>query len=139
MVKRDVVSKKVNAIRYHLERIQAFGKISLEEFLKDKDAKDIVCHNLFIVLQNIIDICSHIISDGNMEEPAYVSQMAEILSREKVIRKELERPLKNMMGFRNIIAHQYGDLDFNTVHVIVQNDLPDIYAFLEDIIEYAKL
>lgn len=139
MVKRDILSKKINLIRHHLERIILKSNISLEEFLKNEDERDIICHNLFVMLQYIIDICSHIISDDGLEEPVFLSDMAAILAKEKIIRKELEQPLKDMIGLRNIIAHQYGDIDFRILYRIVKNELKDVYIFLEDIINYAKL
>jgi uncharacterized protein YutE (UPF0331/DUF86 family) len=139
MVKREILSKKINLIRHHLERIILKSNISLEEFLKNEDERDIICHNLFVMLQYIIDICSHIISDDGLEEPVFLSDMAAILAKEKIIRKELEQPLKDMIGLRNIIAHQYGDIDFKILYRIVRNELKDVYIFLEDIINYAKL
>ncbi|MGB9977096.1 type VII toxin-antitoxin system HepT family RNase toxin [Thermovenabulum sp.] len=139
MVKKEIISKKINLIKYHLDRIVLKSNISLQEFLNNEDVKDIVCHNLFVVLQNIIDICNHIISDEGMEEPVYLSDMADILAKEKVIRKELIKPLKKMMGLRNLLAHQYGDIDFKVIYFIVQNELKDIYVFMEDIISYSKL
>lgn len=139
MVDRELISKKVNLIRYHLERIFLKSNISLDEFLNDVDSKDIVCHNLFILLQNIIDICSHIISDEGLEEPAFYSDMADILAKGKVIREDLKQPLKNMIGLRNIIAHQYGDIDFNIIYKIVKEDIKDVYKLLEDVINYSRL
>jgi uncharacterized protein YutE (UPF0331/DUF86 family) len=139
MVKRDVISKKVNQVRHHLERISFKSNISLEELLNNEDERDIVCHNLFVMLQYIIDICLHIISDKGFEEPVFLSDMPKILVKEKVVREQLEQPLKNMMGLRKIIAHQYGDIDFKTIYKIARNDLNDGYVFLEDIIKYAQL
>jgi len=139
MVDRELISKKVNLIRYHLERIFLKSNISLDEFLNDVDSKDIVCHNLFILLQNIIDICSHIISDEGLEEPTFYSDMADILAKGKVIREDLKQPLKNMIGLRNIIAHQYGDIDFNIIYKIVKEDIKDVYKLLEDVINYSRL
>lgn len=130
MVNREIISKKVNLIRYHIDRILLKSNILLDEFLSDDDTKDIVCHNLFILLQNTIDTCLHIISDEGMEEPAVFSDMADIFTKEKVIREDLKQPLKNMMGLRNIIAHQYGDIDFKIIYKIVKDDLKDIYRFL---------
>lgn len=139
MVDRELISKKVNLIRYHLERIFLKSNISLDEFLNDVDSKDIVCHNLFILLQNIIDICSHIISDEGLEEPTFYSDMADILAKGKVIREDLKQSLKNMIGLRNIIAHQYGDIDFNIIYKIVKEDIKDVYKLLEDVINYSRL
>ncbi|TYP53764.1 type VII toxin-antitoxin system HepT family RNase toxin [Thermosediminibacter litoriperuensis] len=139
MVRKEIISKKINSIRFHLDRIISKSNISLEQFLRNDDVKDIVCHNLFIVLQYIIDICNHIISDEGMEEPVFLSDMADILAKEKVIREELVKPLKSMIGLRNLLAHQYGDIDFKTIYNIVKYDLKDVYVFLEDIISYSKL
>jgi len=139
MVRKEIISKKVNLIRYHLERITSKSSISLEDFLSNDDVKDIICHNLFIVLQYVIDICNHIISDEGMEEPTFLSDMADILAKEKVIRKELVKPLKGMMGLRNLLAHQYGDIDFKEIYHIAKNDLSDVYTFLEDVVSYSKL
>jgi hypothetical protein len=44
------VAKKINAIQYNLSRINKYQYLSLEEFLNNVDAKDIVSHNLFIAL-----------------------------------------------------------------------------------------
>ena len=92
-----------------------------------------------MTLQYIIDICSHIISDEGFEEPVFLADMANILVKEKVVRKAHEQPLKDMIGLRNIIAHLYGDIDFKIIYEIVKNDMKDVYAFLEDIIDYAGL
>ncbi len=42
MVNREIISKKVNLIRYHIDRILLKSNISLDEFLSDDDTKDIV-------------------------------------------------------------------------------------------------
>ncbi|NPV43618.1 MAG: DUF86 domain-containing protein [Firmicutes bacterium] len=139
MVKREVILKKTNLIRYHLGRIKSKSSVSMEQFLKDEDIKDIVCHNLFIVLQYIIDICNHIIADEGMKEPVFLSDIADILAKEKVIREELIVPLKNMIRLRNLLAHQYGDIDFKAIYNITKYNLKDIYVFLDDIIYYTKL
>ncbi|MGB9814235.1 MAG: DUF86 domain-containing protein [Thermovenabulum sp.] len=74
-----------------------------------------------------------------MEEPIYLSDMADILAKEKVIRQELIKPLESMIGLRNLLAHQYGDIDFKAIYNIVKHNLKDVYIFLDDIISYAKL
>lgn len=62
-----------------------------------------------------------------MEEPIYLSDMADILAKEKVIRQELIKPLKSMIGLRNLLAHQYGDIDFKAIYNIVKHNLKDVY------------
>ncbi len=139
MVSVNIIKKKINAIQFNLGRISKYTSLSLEEFSKGDDVKDIVAHNLFLALQNMIDIGTHIIADANWDEPNFLSEIPEILAKERVIAVESVKPLKAMIGLRNLIAHEYGDLDFTIIYRIVQEDLGDLNRFLEAVIKYCKL
>ena len=139
MVDYNIVVKKINSINHNMVRIIKYKSVPLEEFLQDEDGKDIVTHNLFIMLQHIIDIGTHIIADENMEEPVFVSDIADILAKEGVLDKNLVKPLKLMIGLRNIIAHEYGDIDFKIIHKIITSNIHDVNSILENIIKYVGL
>lgn len=139
MVDQNIIVKKINAIKHNMKRIEKYSNVSLKQFLHDDDIKDIVTHNLFILLQHIIDIGTHIISDENMGEPVFVSDIADILAKENVLDENLDRPMKSMIGLRNIIAHEYGDLDFKIIHRIITSSLKDVNQILDCIIRYAGL
>lgn len=139
MVSISIMKKKINAIQFSLGRINKYRSLALEEFIDDNDAKDIVAHNLFLALQNVIDIGTHLIADANWEEPNFLAEIPGILAKEGVIAAELVKPLKGMIGLRNLIAHEYGDLDFITIFRIVQEDLGDLTRFLEAVIKYCRL
>jgi uncharacterized protein YutE (UPF0331/DUF86 family) len=138
MVSENIIKKKTNAIRHCLVRIRVYRNLSLEEFLADEDARDIVTHNLFIMLQNVIDIGTHLISDLGLEEPDYLGEIPELLVKEKIIADQLKKPLKAMIGLRNIIAHEYGDLNFDIIYKILQEELDDVNQFLADIIKFCR-
>lgn len=139
MVESSIIIKKINSINHNMKRVAKYKNIALEEFLKNEDIKDIVTHNLFIMLQHIIDISTHIIADENMEEPVFVSDIADILAREGVLQESFVKSFKSMIGLRNIIAHEYGDIDFKIIHKIIASDLNDVNLFLESIIKYTGL
>jgi len=139
MVDYNIVVKKINSINHNIARIVRYKSVPLEVFLQDEDGKDIVTHNLFIMLQHIIDLGTHIIADENMEEPVFVSDIADILAKEGVLDKSLVKPLKSMIGLRNIIAHEYGDIDFKIIHKIITSKIHDVNSILENIIKYVGL
>ena len=138
MVSENIIKKKINAIRHCLVRIGVYQHFSLEEFLADEDARDIVTHNLFVMLQNVIDIGTHLISDLGLEEPDFLGEIPELLAKEKIIEEQLKKPLKSMIGLRNIIAHEYGDLNFSIIYTIIQEKLDDVNQFLYDIIKFCR-
>jgi len=139
MVDYNIIVKKINSINHNMVRIVKYESVPLEDFLQNEDGKDIVTHNLFIMLQHIIDIGTHIIADENMKEPVFVSDIADILAEEGVLDKSLIKPLKSMIGLRNIITHEYGDIDFKIIHKIVTSNIRDVHSILENIIKYVGL
>jgi uncharacterized protein YutE (UPF0331/DUF86 family) len=139
MVDTIILVKKINAIRYNMSRIMKYKDVSLEEFIRDEDIRDIMAHNLFMLLQHVIDIGTNIIADGNMEEPVFVSDIADILKREGVLDNRLANSLKSMIGLRNIIAHEYGDIDFGIIHRIITEHIIDVDLFLDRVIKYVQL
>jgi uncharacterized protein YutE (UPF0331/DUF86 family) len=122
-----------------MSRIMKYKDVSLEEFIRDEDIRDIMAHNLFMLLQHVIDIGTNIIADGNMEEPVFVSDIADILKREGVLDNRLANSLKSMIGLRNIIAHEYGDIDFGIIHRIITEHIIDVDLFLDRVIKYVQL
>ncbi len=139
MTDQNIIVRKINAIKHNMKRIEQYRDVPLGQFLKDDDIKDIVAHNLFILLQHIIDLGTHIISDENMKEPVFMSDIADILAKENVLDGNLVRPMKSMIGLRNIIAHEYGDIDFKIIHRIMTSSVKDINLILDCIIRFTGL
>ena len=139
MVSVRIISSKIAVIKDYLERIESQKECALEQFLNDRDRQDIVCFNLYHAIQACMDLASHVISDEGWGLPSSYREMAEILAQKKVISSELEKSLKEMIGFRNRLAHEYGKIDFEQVYRIMQNHLPDIEKFIDAIRSFAKL
>jgi uncharacterized protein YutE (UPF0331/DUF86 family) len=74
-----------------------------------------------------------------MKEPVFLSDIADILANENVLDDSLVKPMKSMIGLRNIIAHEYGDIDFKIIHRIITSNLNDINLILDCIIKYAGI
>ncbi len=114
-------------------------RITLDELKKNQDLQDIVLHNLQLSIQVCIDIASHIISDQGWAVPDTLAGLFDILRKHKIISEELNEKLKKMVGFRNIIIHEYGTVDLNKVYSILKKDIKDIYTFLKRVCVYAKI
>ena len=54
-----------------------------------------------------------------------------ILSEEGLIDSKFAEKLIRMVGFRNIIAHDYEEVDSSIVHGILHSDLKDIEKFID--------
>ncbi|MBV1821936.1 HepT-like ribonuclease domain-containing protein, partial [Anaerosalibacter bizertensis] len=61
MVDVEVIKQRLNQLSTSINKIERFKEISLEEFLKDDIIQDVVEYNLFIAINMMIDIATHIV------------------------------------------------------------------------------
>lgn len=139
MVDPALVLRKISRVRNNLSRLRKREKISLKSFKEDLDIQDIVLHNLQLTIQGCIDIGSHIISEEGWGIVGSLSEIFYILREKGVINSELAEKMISMTGFRNILIHEYDEVNLNIVHDILQNHLIDIDEFLFSVANHFKL
>ncbi|MDP2913008.1 MAG: DUF86 domain-containing protein [Candidatus Omnitrophota bacterium] len=139
MVNQPLLKTKIAHIYKSMDRLSQKSRISLKDFKSDTDAQDIIIHNLQLAIQGAIDIASHIVSDEGWGVPNTLSGLFDILKEYKVIDEELMGTMKRMVGFRNIIVHEYEEIDLDKAHQILTSRLGDFNEFLKQVSNYAKL
>lgn len=130
MVNIEVIKQRLNQLSVSVDKIERFKNLSLEEFLEDDMVQDVVEYNLFIAINMMVDIATHIVIDNNMGNPQTLDDAFEILNREKVINDDETKNYRNMVGLRNILSHEYLKIDKNIIFNILQNNLIDIKKFI---------
>jgi len=136
MVDKDIITNKLNQINQYLKRIQE-KFVSKDLFLSDKDTQEIILFNLHQTIQGAMDIGSHIIADENLGVPNQSREIFSILADNKIIEQNLSEKLSSMVGFSNILVHEYVKLDLKEVVSILEGDLEDLYLFCSLISDYA--
>jgi uncharacterized protein YutE (UPF0331/DUF86 family) len=139
MVDASLILRKISRVRNNLSRLREKEKISLKSFKEDLDIQDIVLHNLQLAIQGCIDIGSHIISDEGWGIAGSLSEIFYILQEKGVIRGDLTEKMVSVVGFRNILIHEYDEINLNIVHDILQNHLIDIDEYLLSVVNHFRL
>ena len=130
MVDVEVIKQRLNQLSTSINKIERFKEISLEEFLKDDIIQDVVEYNLFIAINMMIDIATHIVVDNNMGSPETLGEAFNILNKEKYLNDEETKVYRNMVGLRNILSHEYINIDKKIIYSILKNSLIDIKKFV---------
>jgi uncharacterized protein YutE (UPF0331/DUF86 family) len=110
---------------------------SIDEFLKDPYLQDIVERNLEVAAQAVIDIASRIIALEQMEKPADSYGAILRLGETSILPLEFAKHLAPIAGFRNILVHEYINLDWHEVYKNLQA-LSDLQAFAHHVKEWMK-
>ena len=131
MTYSSVIENKISSVEKYLKILERYKKYSKEEIVKDIDLRGAIERYLYLATQATIDLAEAIISFKEFRKPTTMSENFYILEEEGIIKKELTENLVNMVGFRNIIAHDYEKIDYDIMYDILVNRLRDIEEFLK--------
>ena len=134
MVNPSVILKRAEQIEKHLERMRRFASLSYDAFLKDSVAQDVTEYNLFQIVNHLIDIFQHVVVDEEYGFPESAYEAAQILLTKEILSKEDVELFRHMVGFRNIVGHDYINIDKEIVYKILSQGEKDIRALLSRIV-----
>jgi len=86
-------------------------------------------HTLQLLTQATLDVASHIVSARRLGEPETNRALFDELRRAGLLDDELADTLDAMAGFRNILVHDYQEIDRAVVREIVDHHLDALLAF----------
>lgn len=133
MTSIEILRKKLNEVKKYLLLVGQYKKCQFEELTTDATLRGAVERYLYLLTQSTIDLGEVIISFFKYRQPSTYAEIFEILFENKLMSQELIAPLKKIAGFRNVLAHAYGEINLELVHQVLQKDLPIIETFLIEI------
>lgn len=139
MVDQQLLVKKISLIsEYH----QFLGKnkksIIAKNLQSDFKLLIAVAYSLQTIVQACIDICTHIASDQRWELPDSSAHALKIAQRHQVISPGISEELQKAVKLRNVIVHQYDELDTKILEKVVQKKLVVFSRFQQEILAWIK-
>lgn len=134
MVDKNVIISRVEQIDKHLDKLSPYISLTYEQFLKDSIAQDVVEYNLFQIVNHVVDVVEHIVVDEDYGLPSTSYEAIQILLDKEIIDKTDLKLLKEMIGFRNVVGHEYIKINKEIVCNILKNNLPDIKRIVSKIV-----
>lgn len=131
MVDRYVVQARVAKIREYVALLRKIHGLADEaRFIKDPLTYGNAERYLQLAIQCVLDISNHVVADLRLSLPTDNRQLFEVLASRKIISAALAKRLTAMAGFRNILVHEYLEIDRRRVYAVVKNELGDFDKFI---------
>ena len=92
--------------------------------------QDIVERNLEVAIQSCIDIANRIISLDELEKPKDYYGSIIMLGKENILPYDFAQRFAPITGFRNILIHEYLDIDWDEVYKNLQR-MNQFYKFMD--------
>lgn len=135
----DVILNKKESIERCVRQIRLYYAMPSElSFEKDHLKQDAIAANLQRAAEQAIDLANHVIRKGKLGLPKESKESFEILAGAGVIPQEIADRLKGMVGFRNIMVHQYQEMDIKIMVDVIEHRLDDLVVFTTHVMEFGR-
>ena len=139
MINQTLIKSKLAEVRPYLSKIQEFSTVNDLDNLDNQ----LMSERLFEILSQIIlDICTHISANSDFGPPQTYASCMDNLNKLSIIEDSKLPKFKDLIRMRNLIVHQYGDIDyellFNGLKKIESDfviSLPELYRNLQTLMQ----
>jgi uncharacterized protein YutE (UPF0331/DUF86 family) len=131
MTSLNVIENKISAVNKYLTILKHYQKYSLRQIESSLDLRGAVERYLYLAAQATIDLAEAVIAYKHYRKPATQAEAFRILNEEGIIKTALTAKMIQMTGFRNIIAHDYGNIEYDIVFQVLHQGAKDIKSFVK--------
>jgi len=126
VVRPEILRRRLEQLGEYLTILERYRSYDLDAFVADPERYGSAERFLQLAVEATLDMGSHIIAD---EKLGSVEQSRDIPRRFREhgrITGDVEQRWIRMIGFRNILVHEYLQVDRAIVHDVVCNRLDDL-------------
>jgi len=131
LVDRYIVDARIAKIREYVALLRKiYGQTNKKTFIHEPLVYGNAERYLQLAIQCVLDISNHIVADMRLSIPEDNRQLFELLAREKILPRALANTLTRMSGFRNVLVHEYLEIDRKLVFEVLEKNLADFEKFI---------
>ncbi len=136
-LRADVVRKKLLQIDQASGRIRSWLPISVDRLERDLQLQWAIERGLQIAAEALFDTGNHILASAFQESVDEYRDIPKRLAARGVLKRKTMNRLESLAGFRNVLVHDYAEIDLRRVHASLDR-LEDFDAFVSDVEEWLE-
>lgn len=126
MVNPEVVRRRLERFAECLSILERYRRYDLDAFRSDPERYGSAERFLQLAIEMSLDIGSHIVADEALGSVERSRDIPRRLREHGWISEDLEQRWIRMIGFRNILVHDYLEVDRAIVHDVLCHRLGDL-------------
>lgn len=133
-----VVKRKLERMLQYLGELDTMSGISLDEYLSEVRERRAVERLIQLIVDVAVDINTHMVVDAG--HPAPNDSRSSFLGVERlgVLPSQVVKDIAPSVGERNIIVHQYDDLDDEIIHASIGQTLRLYREYVRYVLQYLE-
>jgi len=134
VVDRDLILRKLADLDIYLTQLAPYRELDLAAYRADWRTQRIVERTLHLAIETCMDVADHLVADRKLKVPETSADTFESLGEADILPRALAASLARMVGFRNILVHDYTRLDPAIVLRVLHTDVQDLDRFRDAVL-----
>lgn len=131
-----LLQRRLHHLASAVKRLELFKGMTLEQLEKGEGADWAVLYGLQTCIQAVLDVSAHLVAaSGSAVSDSYRAGML-ALGQIGVLPQPFAERIADMAGFRNILVHDYLDVDMAVVKRVLDEQLDDFKVFGQHVERY---
>jgi len=133
---RALIRRRLADLQRNLQTLQQWKSVSYEDWAASTEKVWAVEHGLQTSIQIVLDIGNHLLVDLGENNVEDYSGVIVRLGTAGILPVEFSKRIRPMAGFRNLLVHEYAEVDLKEVYRILRDHLDDFEDFGKHIEAY---
>jgi len=132
----DLLLQKSLRLRERIAKLRAALAAEpalLDAISRDEHLEAFLAFNLFLAIQDAVDLAAHVVSAHGLAIPATQREVFEALARGGRLSTDASVAMGALASLRNRIAHSYGDLDIKRLVTEMPHGLDHLERFVTEL------
>jgi uncharacterized protein YutE (UPF0331/DUF86 family) len=135
---REAILARLDKLDEYAKILRELQKAAQSDFVADYHLYGLAERYLQLSIECIIDIGSLCITGLGLRKPEDGQEVIDILREHKVITDDLAARFEGIVGFRNILVHEYTRIDRYIVYQSLHSHVSDLEQFAGQILALLK-
>ena len=132
----DKVNLRLEKLREFVDILRTLKGVTARDLISDVDKRAKAERFLQLAIEACVDIAELLIVDQRLPAPDDSAESIEILGNEKIVDSQFAKSFAKAVGLRNILVHDYVDIDYGIIADKVNNRLDDFDRFAREIAKF---
>jgi uncharacterized protein YutE (UPF0331/DUF86 family) len=136
MIDSDLVRRKLARLNMYLDKLKPIADNTFKEYISDFYVKTSAERLIQLIVEFASDINSHVVLESGKRPPEDYTSSFLRAAESGLITHELANKLKGSGGMRNIIVHEYMDIDDKKIHEIIPTAISDYKKYIRQVDDF---
>jgi uncharacterized protein YutE (UPF0331/DUF86 family) len=137
-IDQETIKDKLTMIGEYITELEPFLKYSNEDIVADKSKLRNVERLLQLIVDEAVDVNSHLIAELNLESPREYRGTFIILGKNGIMPAGFAEKISESVGLRNGIVHQYEKIDTGRMLNDIRNNIGDYTEYMRFVADFVE-